>query len=283
MNSIQRTLKKIKILLVLFLIIGGTTYLIFRPKPDPCFNGIQDGNETGVDCGGFCDAVCPDVEKSEYTENVAINWTTFTVDGKNNYDFASSISNKNIKWGASNVKYKFIAYDQNGEILKEIEGNTYLMPAGNNKDVTERYIIEDNVYMLETPDKVEIQLSDYSWQEITEEGDVTELAVDIISTSNPHYWFDEGRKIYMGGAYTKNNSKYSFKTVDIGAVLFGTKNNVIAIAKTNQLTMNSGDGWGFEVLWPNLKIEEDQIYNIETKASTNVFNEDNYIRDYKAE
>lgn len=28
--------------------------------PDTCFNGIEDGGETGVDCGGFCPATCSD-------------------------------------------------------------------------------------------------------------------------------------------------------------------------------------------------------------------------------
>ncbi len=27
--------------------------------PEECFNGVQDGNETGVDCGGFCDVCSP--------------------------------------------------------------------------------------------------------------------------------------------------------------------------------------------------------------------------------
>lgn len=280
MNSIQRTLKKTKILLVLFLIIGGFTYLILRPKPDPCFNGKQDGKETGVDCGGFCDTVCPDIEKAEYTKNVIINWSSFVADGKNNYDVAASISNNNTKWGASSVKYKFTLYDEDGEVVKEIEKTTYLMPKGNSSENI-RYIVEENIYSLQKIAKIDFELSEYVWQEVSED-EKNELDSDTISMSDQAFWFDEGRNMYTGRAKTYNNSKYSFNIVDIGVVLYGQNNEILAVAKTNQLTMNSGDGWGFEILWPNLKVEKSEIQKIDARAFTNVFDDNNFIKDYKA-
>jgi hypothetical protein len=286
MNKIQRTLKKIKIVLVLFLILGSTLYLIFRPKPDPCFNGIQDGKETGIDCGGFCDTLCPEPEKDEYIKNIVINRVDFTVDGKNNYDFIASVSNKNIEWGASSVNYKFVVYSESDEIIKEIEGKTYIMPAGSKADNLEyikKYIVEDNVYMPSEPKKVEFQLSEYVWQKIADEKDLPELNVKIIETSDPAYWLDETKGVYMGRAFTRNSSKYSFDVVDIGVVLLGANDKVLAIAKTNQNTMNAGDGWGFEILWPNLKIEKSEIVGLEAEASTNVFDANNFIKDYKVQ
>jgi hypothetical protein len=286
MNKIQRTLKKIKIVLVLFLILGGTLYLIFRPKPDPCFNGIQDGRELGVDCGGFCDTICPEPEKAEYIKNVIVNRAEFTVDGKNNYDFVASVSNKNAEWGASSVDYKFVIYSDSDEIMKEIEGKTYLMPAGESADdlgSIKKYIVEDNVYLPSEPKKVEFQLSEYVWQKIGNEKELPELNVKIIETSDPAYWFDESRGIYIGRAFTRNNSKYSFNVVDIGVVLLGADDKVLAIAKTNQNTMNAGDGWGFEILWPNLKVTQSEISSLDAEASTDIFDENNFIKDYKVQ
>lgn len=286
MNQIQRTIKKTKIILVFLLILVSILYIIFRPKPNPCFNGIQDGRESGVDCGGFCDVACPEPEKEEYIKNIAINRAEFTVDGKNNYDFVAIVSNKNAKWGALSVSYKFIVYDDSNDIIKEIEGRTYLMPAGrevSDAKSVKKYIIEENVYLLQKPAKVEFQLSDYVWQDIPNEKDLPELSVDIIETSEPIYWFDENKNSYVGKAFTHNSSRYSFKTINVGVVLFGANDKILAIAKTNQNTMSAGDGWGFEILWPNLKVNKEDIVRLEAEATTDVFDANNFIKDYKVQ
>ena len=44
-----------------------------------CGNGVQDGDETGVDCGGSCVALCPTTNNNNNS-----NWNvSFTLDGQN--------------------------------------------------------------------------------------------------------------------------------------------------------------------------------------------------------
>lgn len=43
----------------LFGVPGLRTLDLQKPIIDPCANGVQDGGETGVDCGGSCPTVCP--------------------------------------------------------------------------------------------------------------------------------------------------------------------------------------------------------------------------------
>ena len=47
------------------------------PPPSTCSNGVQDGTETGVDCGGLCQNACPPPPLPlSVTFPVTSNWTT---------------------------------------------------------------------------------------------------------------------------------------------------------------------------------------------------------------
>jgi hypothetical protein len=42
----------------LFLLVLSFVYFSFFYKPATCFDGVKNGNETGIDCGGSCSLVC---------------------------------------------------------------------------------------------------------------------------------------------------------------------------------------------------------------------------------
>jgi hypothetical protein len=57
---------------------------------------------------------------------------------------------------------------------------------------------------------------------------------------------------------------------------------VVAVGQTEQLTMKSGDGWGFLIAFPNLKGKLSDVTKIDIRAETDVFDKNNFMRDYRA-
>lgn len=87
-----------------------------------CFDGVQNGTETGIDCGGSCVRICtPDVIPP------TVRWAQSfrVVDGQ--YNAVAYIENRNAVAAAPEVNYTFSLYDDNG-LITETNGTTILPP-----------------------------------------------------------------------------------------------------------------------------------------------------------
>ena len=282
MNSLKRFFKKFVIVLIVFSVLGGVAYLIFRPRTQPCFNGVQDNSETGVDCGGFCDRACPIPSKPDYVQDIEINWVKFVEDGRNNYDFIASVSNENESWGVSGLSYEFIYYNEAGDILGNKTGETYIMPKGTDKtEPAIKYIIEENIISNVRPARIEIKLADFKWEEVVSEKDLDNLNEGVVEISNVYFEMSKSLGIYIGGGLTKNTSIYDFIKVDIDVVLWGENDELLALGKTNQLTVASGDGWGFSSFFPNFTGDVTDVVRIDCRTETNVFDSNNFMKEYR--
>jgi len=111
--------------IVLLVLIGVPTFLYFYKAPT-CFDGIQDGNETGVDCGGSCQRLC---QNSFLVPVVA--WTRLESVSPSLYNVATYIQNLNINAVALSVPYHVIVYDNQGIEITEYAGNVTLPPHRN--------------------------------------------------------------------------------------------------------------------------------------------------------
>lgn len=288
MNSAQRVFKKLTIIFIVLAIIGVIAYIILRPDTPKCSNGILDEGEEQIDCGGFCANACPIPGKPADVKDIKINWTQFVEDGRNNYNFVSSITNQNTSWGVASVHYAFTYYDESGEELGTRKGVISISPRGDYTDASLKYLIEDNVASNIAIDRVDLDLSDFVWQEvsgkddISDENDYANLNENVIQILDKNFEMNSDRKQYVVTGKTKNNSIYDFVKVNINAVLFDANNKVVAAGKYPQLTMKSGDGWGFLIAFPNLKGKLSDVAKIDIRAETDVFDKKNFMRDYRA-
>ncbi|MDD3006967.1 MAG: hypothetical protein PHX30_05335 [Candidatus Pacebacteria bacterium] len=288
MNSAQRAFKKLTIILITLSIIGVIVYVIFKPDTPKCSNGILDVGEEQVDCGGFCAKVCPIPGRPAGVKDIKINWTQFVEDGRNNYDFVTSITNQNTSWGVASVDYIFTYYDKSGEELGTREGTTSISPRGDYTDVSLKYLIEDNVESNIAIDRVDLDLSNFIWKEVSgkddiaDEDDYANLNENIVQILDKNFEMNPNLKMYVVTGKTKNNSVYDFVRVGINTVLFGTDGKVVAVGQTEQLTMIAGDGWGFQIMFPNLKGKLSDVAKVDIRAETDVFDKNNFMRDYRA-
>lgn len=106
-------------LLALFL---GYIYFTYLYTPANCFDGAQNGDERGVDCGGACARIC-EIDVTQPT----VKWAkSFKVTG-DQYNAVAYIENKNEVAASPEVAYTFTLYD-GSEIIAERSGTTILPP-----------------------------------------------------------------------------------------------------------------------------------------------------------
>ncbi len=109
---------------VFFLLIGTWVYFANFHQPPTCFDGRQNGGETGVDCGGDCVRIC-----AASVLEPTVKWSrSFRVtDGM--YNAVGYVENTNREAATMELNYKFTLLDEAG-VITEVSGTTILPPDG---------------------------------------------------------------------------------------------------------------------------------------------------------
>lgn len=247
------------IYLIIFSAIGGGIYRFFIYSPATCFDGKQNQNEEGVDCGGPC-AAC-----QEQLVDPNIIWIkALPVEG-GIYDLAAQIENKNVNHGSGLVPYTFKVYDSKGSQIGEIKSRSYIMPR------EKKYLI-DTVSLNAVPAKVSLEFGAIEWKKFK--------LVESLNLPIFNQVIDlKGKNSYavfaQGTAY--NQTRFDLDTIDIDVVVYDSVGNVVAINKTQKNTMKSGEGRFFEVVWPKSFAADPSKIKMEQRAYTNVFSDANFI------
>jgi hypothetical protein len=279
MTENQRRLKKLSIvgLILSFVIVAGLFSV--SPEEQRCFNGIRDVDEEGVDCGGACGEKCPPLPKPPSVSDIEVRWTKYVEDGSGNYDLVASLSNNNERWGISSVDYKFIVFNERGEVIGVRKDQTYIMPKGFLENKGVKYLVENNFRTGEKIGRVSLELSNFNWDEIKDVRDLPELSTRIIKISNRDYGLVEnGNEFFYAFGITENTSKYSFFRVDIKVVLFDENDELLAAGRTDQWTLGAGEKREFKIYWTRPFLGKVKYADYE--AETNVFNSSNFMKDY---
>ena len=113
------------IVLVLLAIIGVPAFYLFYKAPT-CSDGMKNGDEQGVDCGGSCQRLCPSAFLTP-----SVSWSRFEQVAPGLYNVASYIINPNMDAEAVNVPYHFALYDKTGMLIVDHTGTVTLPPHRN--------------------------------------------------------------------------------------------------------------------------------------------------------
>lgn len=92
-------------------------------KPVTCFDGFQNGIETGVDCGGGCALLCD----AEVIDPIIV-WKRHFEVAPGIYNVVAMIENPNPESGSNIAPYIFKLYDREGVLLQERKGVTSIAP-----------------------------------------------------------------------------------------------------------------------------------------------------------
>ena len=121
--SHKRQLLILLIPLVLVCIGGYLTYTKYIYKAPSCFDGIQNGTETGVDCGGTCSLLC-----SSDTLPPVVLWSKSFQVTNGVWNAVAYVQNPNSRSSAKQVPYEFKLYDANNKLIVNRDGVIDIAP-----------------------------------------------------------------------------------------------------------------------------------------------------------
>lgn len=120
------TRRRILVLIVLGALVAasGAILVISATYQTPsCTDGVQNQNETGVDCGGACRYVCTALVAAP-----TVRYTKTVSNGAGRIDVVASIENTNHDAAARAVPYRLRLYATDGHIVRETTGTIDLLP-----------------------------------------------------------------------------------------------------------------------------------------------------------
>jgi len=200
--------------LIVALGISIAGFIVFVYKAPTCFDGLMNGSEFGVDCGGSCERLCASAFLPP-----SVSWTRFEEVGPGLYNVAAYVVNPNREGQARKVPYHVMMYDARGVLIVEHRGEADIPPQRST-------LIFDR--MIDTGKRVPAR----ALFEFTTSADWRSAKDSLVSlVIGEKKYTEEG----SGSALTvelKNNSVYSLPQMSVYAILYDVNSNAIGFSKT---------------------------------------------------
>jgi len=258
----KRIVKQILIIVVVILVIGGLVWgvaWLTRTKPT-CFDGLKNGEEEGVDCGGVCKVSCPTQKpdaKPLVVKSIQI------LQGGDKCDVTATVNNPNGSLGAQHIPYSL----KWGTVQKQ--GEFFIYPS------EERYLAEMNL-PCQTVETAQLEINDPPEWKLFSGFEKPNLE---ISNSKFEYLENSYEYAEVSGIIT-NHSPFDLKEIQIFAIVKDPTGSVIAINRTTVNSLNVSEKREFRIFWthPFPKNGVGSFY-----TTSNLFDSANFLKSYSAE
>lgn len=195
---------------VVFYVIKQQSQIVYT-----CTDGIQNGDETNVDCGGSCVLMCMETQLP-----LQVQWTKPVRVADGVYHVVSLVENQNRSM-VNRLGYKIALYDKNNILISEKTGTTVVPP--NQQFSIVEYGVQTGVRVpefafitLETP---------AAWLRAPEI-----LTRQIVSVIEP-VWTERNGSMQLT-ARLVNNERVRIDDITVLALAYDNANNVIAVSST---------------------------------------------------
>lgn len=213
--------RQIFYIIVLVLFIAASAFLIVYPKlnkPPTCTDGIQNGTETGIDCGGSsCAAAC-----LAQMDSVSVLWARAFEVIPGRYNAVAYLVNHNKNAAAEEVNYRFRFADANNVYIGKREGTTFIPTAGNFAVFAPAIDVGNSIPVYVTFELTETP----AWLQVSEE------KIDQLKVLTSNIQLSGETKSPKLSATVKNNSLFSIPNVNIVAILYDKSGNAISASNT---------------------------------------------------
>ena len=211
---------------------AAAAFFYYRPAPS-CFDGKQNQNETGIDCGGACQAVCRD-------EILALKplWTRVLKLGDSFYDSVTLVENPNLNLGIKKLSYVIKFLDSDNRLITERAGQTFVNP-------NESFAIFEN--QIEVGERVPAR----AFFELAPEKPVWQR---VSTADRPDLDVEEG--VFVNEptpslrAKIINRSTRPVAAVDVVAILEDAEKNTIGASATRVDALPPGESRELVFTWP---------------------------------
>ncbi|MBI2097716.1 MAG: hypothetical protein HYT46_02180 [Candidatus Vogelbacteria bacterium] len=227
--SARRQITFFFILILLFMAAAAGVLFWYWPRPD-CQDGRQNQDESGVDCGGGCSAVCPFEARS-----VQMIWSRILPLGAGVYDAAVLVENPNANLALTDLAYSLRVVDDDNLFITRISGSLSLAPG-------EQWLIfKTNINVgRRQPARVLVDFSSPSvWRRSAEKSNLS--VSDRQFTPGP---------VPLLKAKLTNQSLMSYRDFEVAVVLSDDEHNGFAASQTAVSELAPGETKEISFSWP---------------------------------
>lgn len=218
-------------LVIVLAILGGVpAFLLFYSAPT-CFDGKQNGEEGGVDCGGACVKLC----LADFADpRVLWSYSTRVVPGV--YNSMAYVQNPNQGVEASGLPYVFKLYDAEGLLVASREGRAFV-PAGQRTAIFEGAIRTGS----RSPTRTTFEfVTSPEWERGESFTSLRVLSIDLASSGTPTATVRVENQALDRG----------FSNVDAAIVLYDKDDNRVSFSKTVIGKIAPGETQTLYFTWP---------------------------------
>jgi hypothetical protein len=223
---------------IVILIFGFLLFLIIRPyvnKAPTCFDNKQNGEESGVDCGGTCQIAC-----TFEVDQVSIRWArTFeVVPGR--YNAVAYLENHNQDRIVNSISYRFRFADKDNVYIGKREGTAYIPPSSKFAIFEPAIDLGNSVPVYTT---FEFTQNPVWFNVLGLKVDQLKILVSDIKLENE----DMSPRL---SAFLKNNSLVEIPEVNVVAILYDAKGNAVNASKTYLEKLSGEESVQVNFTWP---------------------------------
>ncbi len=182
-----------------------------------CTDGIKNGNELGIDCGGSCALAC-----MSSADDIAVLWSRSFQVIPGRYNAVAYLENHNKDLAVNKIRYSFRFADKDNLYLGTREGVAYV-PPGQKFAVFERGIELNTAVPVYTT---------FSFKEVPTWITVSEQKINQIKLLVSGIVLSEKDSAPHLSADIQNDSLFDVPQVSVVAILYDAMHNAISASST---------------------------------------------------
>lgn len=235
-------------LAVLVVVVLVPLFFFLYQKPT-CFDGAQNGDETGRDCGGSCQILC----SFEAIDPIVVWSRAFKVN-EGLYSATAYIENPNINSEAV-TRYEFKLFDQSNKLVAT-RANTAFLPK--NKVFA---IFEPNINVgTSTPRRVTFEFTEQpAWYRNLAPSPNIVVTRKVLSGHETRPRLD---------ATIENMSSVPLSRIEVAAIVYDDRENAIATSRTFVDRLEVGVAADVVFTWPTPFETSEEICRVPRRAPT---------------
>ncbi len=230
--------RQILYIIVLILALSLLGYIIISPnfnKAPSCTDGIQNGNETGIDCGGSCINAC-----IAQMDPVSVLWSRAFQVVSGRYNAVAYLENHNKNTAVGKINYRFRFADANNIYIGKREGSTSIPPSGKFVVFEPAIDVGSSIPVYTTFEFTQVP----NWVTVSQEkmNQLNIVASNIVLTG-------ENTSPRLS-ATVKNNSFFIIPEMNVVAILYDADHNAISASSTYLQNLAGEESRNVNFTWP---------------------------------
>jgi hypothetical protein len=231
----ERQIFYLGMLIAAFLFFGFLIIFPYINRPPTCTDGVQNGTETGADCGGSCKLAC-----FAETDPISVMWSRSFRVVPGRYNAVAYLVNHNQNKVVEKINYRFRFADENNVYIGKREGSTFVPPAGKFTvfesaiDVGNSTPVYTSFEFTSVPTWIQVD------PEMVKQLNITLGKIELTGeTTNPHL-----------SATIKNNSLFFIPEVGVVAILYDAMGNAVSVSRTFIDSLSGQEAKDLNFTWP---------------------------------